>query len=366
MESRNTMDKKDQILMGVYSLSWGNSMIALMIVCVLEIFMLIYTVLNASLYGDLIWRYRAFYISLLTVAVVYIILNIFVKKDMEHRYRLLNFANPISAVFFFLWALGVTWSDASVNGAVDPTIFMTFSLVVPLSFFLYPVVYALIVVAANALMIYLTVAISGSVGPLINLVIFFIFQFVLGISFLRLKMSVAERIITEKENARIDVLTELPNRRTYEEEMKRFSEQPIPNDLIYIAVDVNRLKEINDSKGHEAGDKLLIGAARTMEQAFGCRGKMYRIGGDEFVILLFGRKTELPEFFECYEKNMKNWSESSGLPLSSSYGYVCYADHPECSITDIARMADQELYKAKAAYYTAAGKNRRGNSGNQS
>ena len=160
MESRNTMDKKDQILMGVYSLSWGNSMIALMIVCVLEIFMLIYTVLNASLYGDLIWRYRAFYISLLTVAVVYIILNIFVKKDMEHRYRLLNFANPISAVFFFLWALGVTWSDASVNGAVDPTIFMTFSLVVPLSFFLYPVVYALIVVAANALMIYLTVVIS--------------------------------------------------------------------------------------------------------------------------------------------------------------------------------------------------------------
>lgn len=351
--------------MEVYTLSWGNSMIALTIVCILEIFMLVYTVANPSLYLEFIWRYRAFYISLLTVAVVYIILNIFVKKDMEHRYRLLNAANPFCAVFFFLWALGITWSDGSYYGVVDPTVFMTFSLVVPLGFFLYPVVYALIVVAANALMIYLTLVISGSVGSLINLVIFFIFQIVLGISFLRLKLGVAERIITEKENARIDVLTELPNRRTYEEEIKRFSEQPIPNDLIYIAVDVNRLKEINDSKGHDAGDKLLIGAARTMEQTFGYRGKIYRIGGDEFVILFFGQKVELPEFFEHFEKNMKSWSESNGLQLSNSYGYVCYADHPEFSMTDIARKADQELYKAKADYYEITGRDRRRKSEDQ-
>ncbi len=80
-------------------------------------------------------------------------------------------------------------------GVADPTVFMTFSLTVPLSFFLFPSVYTLIVVVADAAMVYIMASVSSAIGPMINLSIFIIFQLVLGISFFRLKMKLADRIV---------------------------------------------------------------------------------------------------------------------------------------------------------------------------
>ena len=54
----------------------------------------------------------------------------------------------------------------------------------------------------------------------------------------------------------------------------------------YLAVDINGLKEVNDTFGHEAGDQLIIGAANCIERAFGDYGKVFRTGGDEFIVLL--------------------------------------------------------------------------------
>ena len=90
-------------------------------------------------------------------------------------------------------------------------------MVVPLSFSLIPAVYAVIVILADSLMLYLIVSVNGAGASIINIVVFFVFQFVLGIGFLRLRMKLAERIVQEEENARIDVMTGLPNRRVYEE-----------------------------------------------------------------------------------------------------------------------------------------------------
>ncbi|MBQ6504172.1 MAG: diguanylate cyclase [Flexilinea sp.] len=360
MERRNDKpNKKDSILIGIYRSSWGISMTTLTIVSVLEICMLIYTLLNPALYGEYISRYRMFYLSLLAVAIIYIFLYTFVQRDMEHRYKLLNIMNPIGALFFFVWSLGITWSDSTVSSMIDPTVYMTFSLTIPLSFFLSPAVYAAIVIISDALMIYLTVAVSGSLGPVINLVIFFIFQFVLGISFLRLKMKLAERIIEEKENARIDILTGLPNRRTYEEDLQKFESEPFQDEMIYIAIDINGLKEVNDTFGHDAGDKLIIGAAECIDRAFGFRGKMYRIGGDEFAVFFFGTKEDLEKIFPGYEESMRVWSERNSLELNTAYGYVCRSEFPGSSITEIAKIADERMYVSKSEYYQMTGKDRR-------
>ena len=48
-------------------------------------------------------------------------------------------------------------------------------------------------------------------------------------------------------------------------------------------MDVNRLKIVNDSQGHAAGDELLQGAASCMKKCFDSCGKVYRTGGDEFI-----------------------------------------------------------------------------------
>lgn len=350
-------DKKKRILLGLYRTSWTTSMITVTVVAVLEIFMLVYSVLNAPMYGQYLWKYRFFYIVLLSLAFFYLFLNMFIRKDFERRFPILNYMNPIYSVLFFVWALGITWSDVMITDVADPVVFMTFSLMIPLSFFLLPSVYTVIVTAADAGMLFIILSHSGYIGVLINFSIFVIFQFVLGISFLRLKLRLCDRILEEQRNAGIDVLTGFPNRRSYVEDMKKFTTKPPQDELIYIAVDMNELKEVNDTYGHDAGDRLITGAAQCIERCFG-NGKMYRIGGDEFVILLFAKQEDMAKLFEEYESCMKEWSDQNHLALSTAYGFASSAEHPG-SITELAKLADQRMYEAKARYYHLSGNDRR-------
>lgn len=359
MKEINTPERRRKILKGVYSSTWETSVIALAMVAVLEIIMLVYSTINRALFGEYVWKYRIFYILLLSMAVVYLVLYVFVKKDMERRYVLLNVANPFCALFFFAWSLAITLSDALKYNVIDPAVFMTFSLTVPLSFFLFPVVYAVIVIAADIVMLYATATISGALGPMINLTIFFLFQLVLGISYLRLKMRLAERIVQEEENAGIDVLTGFPNRRQYEDELKKLLTEPMPEDLVYIAIDMNGLKDVNDTYGHDVGDDLIVGAAHCIEQCFGKMGKRFRIGGDEFVVLIAVVQEELPQLLGEFEKRMEQWSDEKALTLSAAFGSAARAEFPGKSVTELARIADRRMYEAKSLYYQANGKDRR-------
>lgn len=349
-------DSNNQILMGVYRSSWGITTLTLAVVVSLEVFMLVYSVINSALYGEHLWKYRSFYIALLTAALFYIFLNMFVKKDIEHRFLLLNVANPVYACFFFAWSLGITWSDVLITGVVDPAVFMTFSLVVPLCFYLFPSIYTVIVTVADVVMIYLTVSHPGYIGVLINLSIFIIFQFVLGISFLRLKMKLTKRIIEERRNALIDVLTGFPNRRSYTEDMNLLLDEP--RELVYIVIDLNGLKEVNDSLGHDAGDQMIMGATECIGRCFE-NGKPYRIGGDEFVVMISEDMADVEKGFDTFEKDMKAWSEHHGIELSASYGFVSSVEYPESSILELARKADERMYEAKARYYHEKGVDRR-------
>ena len=359
MGANDTVKRKDKILMGVYSLSVGMAMIALSVVVILEIGMLVDTVVDPSLFGAFIGRYRAFYISLLSVAVVSIILNLYVRRDIERRYKILRISNPLCAVFFFAWSLGITYSDITAAGVVDPAVFMTFSLIIPLIFFMFPLLYAGIVIVADAFMLYFTVVYSGATGPLINLAIFFIFQFVLGLSFLRLKMSLSERIVKEQENAEIDVLTGFANRRAYEKDIVWIEGDPQWANLAYVAIDLNELKETNDRHGHDAGDKIIVGVARCIEECFGETGRTYRIGGDEFVVLIPAEHGGVEKKVAEFPESMAAWSEENGLNLSAAIGYVLRAEYPYSDMAEIAKMADERMYADKARYYQAIGRDRR-------
>lgn len=345
--------------MGIYSSSMGMSLTAVTVVAILEVFMIVFSVVNEPMYGDYLWNYRAFYIVLLTAAIAYICLNVYVRNDIERRYVVLNVVNPLYATFFFAWSLGITYSDALIYNTVDAMVFMTFSMTVPLSFFLFPSVYAAIVVVADALMLYITAVVSGSLAPLVNLSIFFVFQLVLGISFLRLKMKLSERIVEEQENADIDILTGFSNRRVYDEDVKRLMQEPGQDNLVYISIDLNGLKEANDNFGHEAGDKLIVGAAQCIRQCFGEQGKLYRIGGDEFVALVSIDRDELEGVFEEYDKSLKTWSDNNGMVLSTARGYACRFNGSQRSIVELARVADERMYADKARYYREKGRDRR-------
>ena len=329
----------------------GISVPAMAVVVLLELFMLVYTFINSALYGPYIQRYRGFYIVLLSVAVVYFALCLYVRRNMGARYTLLNVANPICTIIFFAWAVGITWSDLSISGAFDSMVFMTFSMMVPLSFYMFPGVYTAIVAVADACMLYLVLKLSGATGVIINLSIFFIFQIVLGISFLQLKAHLAARIVMEEENAYRDIMTGLANRRAYEAEMERLAAGHGGKDLIYIAIDINGLKQVNDNLGHDAGDRLIVGAAACIRQVFDEIGQAYRIGGDEFAAVIHGAQNAMPGIIEGYEARMRAWSRENGMELSASYGYVCAAEMPGSDIHGMIKFADKRMYAAKEQYY---------------
>lgn len=346
----------EKIFANIYSSSFVYSMIAIVVVACLEIFMLAYTFLNSALYGTYLEVYRTFYISLLSSALLYIGLNLYAKKDIVHRSKVLNIVNPVYEFFFFSWALGITYYDQTIIGVVDTTVFMTFSLVIPLGFYVLPQVYALIAILADAVMMYMIFLTSGGIGQVINTGIFIIFQLVLGVSFLLLKTRLAERIIQEQKNADIDALTGCGNRRSYNKEMD-WLEGEVPQNLSYLAIDINGLKEVNDTYGHDAGDKLIVGAAECIERCFGEKGRIYRTGGDEFIVLT--TDSNLDQKLSAYERSMKSWSEENEMELTTSCGFARSADHPGTGIFDLAKIADMKMFEAKARYYQQTGKERR-------
>ena len=359
MAIRKRNNKEQQILVEIYESSLSISMTALIVIAGLEIIMLVYSFINTSLYQGSQGRYRLFYIALLSVAVVYMALNQYARKDIQNRYRLLDKANPLCAIIFFIWSLGITYSDMQIHHAIDPSVFMTFSMTVPLSFYLRPPVYAAIALAADSGILYITALASG-LGPVfINLALFIVFQFVLGISFMKIKSALAKSVLEEKEIAFTDAMTGFFNRRAYMDDLKNLSEDPDKNELVYIAIDVNGLKEVNDIQGHEAGDKLLEGAATCMENTFGDKGALYRIGGDEFVVLANIKHNEINQLFADYDKKQKEWSHLNHLTLASAYGYAFFDEIPAMDPEEIATKADQRMYEAKATYYQQNGKKRR-------
>ena len=58
------------------------------------------------------------------------------------------------------------------------------------------------------------------------------------------------------------------------------------DDFVFVSLDVNGLKTINDTQGHAAGDELIKAAASCMKKCIGSYGRVYRTGGDEFIALI--------------------------------------------------------------------------------
>lgn len=151
-----------------------------------------------------------------------------------------------------------------------------------------------------------------------------------------------------------DLLTELYNRRGFitlaEQQIKAANRTQRPLQLTFI--DLDRLKWINDTLGHEKGDKVLIDTAQLLRQTFRESDIIARLGGDEFAVLSidtgdmtgedFSRR--LQQHIDAY-----NSKESRLYKLSMSWGTVIY--HPDSSVTldQLISAADELMYTQKKA-----------------
>ncbi|MDR7100737.1 diguanylate cyclase (GGDEF)-like protein/PAS domain S-box-containing protein [Lysobacter niabensis] len=155
--------------------------------------------------------------------------------------------------------------------------------------------------------------------------------------------------------ANYDTLTSLPNRTLLSERLSRaiVRARRQGKRIAVLFLDLDRFKDINDSLGHAAGDRILRAAAARLQNTVGPQHTVARLGGDEFTVVL-----EDVDIVEQAEEVARMIIDAFGQPLdiddrhdvsiSPSIGISLYPDHAQIP-TDLLKHADTAMYQAKAA-----------------
>ena len=131
-----------------------------------------------------------------------------------------------------------------------------------------------------------------------------------------------------------------------EDEIKK----AVSGKYIVIQFDINFLKKVNDNYGHAEGDRYIIAAATIISDSFSEYGKCFRIGGDEFFVVLEGKKCEehFEEGIKVFEKLVKEYNENNELPvpLQIAHGKSVYVPGKD-SLEKAEKAADKLVYERK-------------------
>lgn len=153
-----------------------------------------------------------------------------------------------------------------------------------------------------------------------------------------------------------DELTKCYNRRAYDSDMENLD---LNTEWIYISLDLNGLKKANDTLGHSAGDELICAASNCMKFAFASYGKIYRIGGDEFVVLIQESVSNIDSILQVFDTTIHDWHGKYSNSISVSYGVVKSTEQDFDSIYSVSKLADERMYKSKSEFYNMSGNDRR-------
>ncbi len=138
-----------------------------------------------------------------------------------------------------------------------------------------------------------------------------------------------------------DGLTSLLNRRCFESRIKS-----LKHDSVFLFIDLNKFKEINDTHGHLVGDIILKEIADICLQTFSHNCSSYRIGGDEYCIIIEKHLEDLDTLIDSLHKNIAiKRSVDPLLPtVSVGYGYFNYKRN---TVNDAINEADAMMYELK-------------------
>ena len=175
-----------------------------------------------------------------------------------------------------------------------------------------------------------------------------------GVLLLQLTVLSKEKIEAEKENSRAfqnmantDSLTGVRNKHAYTESEAVLNQMIRENRLQELAVvvcDINGLKHVNDTLGHAAGDKLIKDACAMICEYFR-HGAVFRVGGDEFTILLKGTGYDtMNEAIAALNRKVEANIAENGVVVSIGYSILKEGDR---QVRDVFERADQMMYEHK-------------------
>lgn len=147
-----------------------------------------------------------------------------------------------------------------------------------------------------------------------------------------------------------DPLTGLSDRRLFYNDIEKYGKAI--NGVVNI--DMNGLKQLNDNLGHDEGDKAIVAVAKATEKACHKNNRFaYRMGGDEFLVLVHNTsKEELDEIKRLIHE------ELAKSKYSASIGYALRENETD-TIDILIRQSEKDMYQEKKDYYEKSGNNRR-------
>lgn len=152
--------------------------------------------------------------------------------------------------------------------------------------------------------------------------------------------------------AHYDHLTKIPNRYLLLDRVEHLIAQSERNKTSFalLYIDLDKFKNINDTKGHAFGDQVLIETATRLKQSIRNSDTVARIGGDEFVLLLeeITNKNDISIIVESLTKALKKAFiiNNENFAVSCSVGIAIYPDEGTTTDTLLA-TADKDMYKSK-------------------
>lgn len=178
----------------------------------------------------------------------------------------------------------------------------------------------------------------------------------------RLEQEIQERLKAEAEVRQLsltDELTGLHNRRGFfllaEQHLKVAQRTQVPFCLLF--VDVDGLKRVNDTLGHEVGDELIVNAAQTLSKTFRDADIVARLGGDEFAVLILDCSNNPDDYYLRLQARIDSFNQtraSGGTPsISCLYQLSMSVGTQFCTPTDNASLehwlaqADKLMYEHK-------------------
>jgi diguanylate cyclase (GGDEF)-like protein len=185
----------------------------------------------------------------------------------------------------------------------------------------------------------------------------FVLLFLIGLAFFAIENIISPVKHTEKQ-AFLDKLTGLPNRRELEYSLEKIVDKAEKKNL-FLAVlflDLDGFKSVNDTYGHEVGDKLLVEVSKRLSNSVRETDIVSRLGGDEFVIVL--KETHSKDSVAKVAQNIINVVndhfiiDNQKILVGTSIGISLCPDHGKTH-TELLKKADNAMYLVKSS-----GKNR--------
>lgn len=164
-----------------------------------------------------------------------------------------------------------------------------------------------------------------------------------------------ERDISRKleEKSVTDALTGLRNRAAYDSVVKDLDWEIESGEAEFgiAMIDLNYLKRVNDTYGHDKGNIMIKKCCQMVCDVFK-HSPVFRIGGDEFVVILRGHDYEhIEELYAEMKTCMKTWEEDATLKnwekVSAAFGYACFDPERDSNADAVFKRADKAMYLNK-------------------